>query len=68
MALHPAFPDPATATFRDIGTSHLFFTEIEWLAATGIVDGYGDGTFRPTLTVTRERTAALLHGFDTAGV
>src|SRR5690606_31456085 len=31
-----------TPTFPDVPTDHPFYTEIEWLAARGITQGYGD--------------------------
>jgi Tol biopolymer transport system component len=64
LAGSPAFPDPVTPTFTDVPTSHLFYTEIEWLAAANISNGFGDGTYRPVAPVTRERMAAFLHDFD----
>src|SRR5690606_35516477 len=57
----PAFAPPAAPTFADVPSTHAFFTEIEWLAAEGIAEGYADGTFRPTATVSRQATAAFLH-------
>jgi hypothetical protein len=64
----PPFPDPATATYVDVATGHPFFTEIEWLTAADLSNGFGDGTFRPVSAVTRERMAAFLHDFDDAGL
>lgn len=68
LAGSPAFTDPAVATFTDVTTAHPFFTEIEWMAATALVDGFSDGSFRPATAVTRDRMAAFLHGFATAGL
>jgi len=39
---------------------HPFFEEIELLAASGITEGYDDGTFRPSANVTRQAMAAFL--------
>jgi len=61
----PAFTDPATASFPDVPTSAQFFTEIEWLADTGITTGWPDHTFRPSNTVERQAMAAFLMRFDT---
>jgi hypothetical protein len=59
----PAFGEPSTPTFPDVPTTHTFFTEIEWLAATDIGGGLSDGTFRPGATVTRQSMAAFLFRF-----
>lgn len=68
VAGSPEFVPPATPTFPDVPTSHPFFAEIEWLAETGITEGFDDGTFRPTASVTRQSFAAFLHRFDDAGL
>ncbi len=59
-------PPPApgvTTRFRDVPTSHTFYTEIEWLAARTITRGCnppaGD-LFCPDTTVTRGQMAAFL--------
>ena len=60
----PAFDPPTTASFTDVPTTHPFFTEIEWLAQSGVTTGYPDGTFRPTAQVTRQATAAFFYRYD----
>ncbi|GAA1728019.1 S-layer homology domain-containing protein [Aeromicrobium alkaliterrae] len=51
----------ATATrFVDVPDSHVFATQIEWLADEGITTGYADGTFRPGAAVLREQMAVFL--------
>jgi hypothetical protein len=57
----PDFDPPTPPSFDDVGTSHPFRTEIEWLAAEGITGGFPDGTFRPTGAVTRGSMAAFLY-------
>src|SRR5690606_4379217 len=57
----PAFADPVTASFSDVPTDHLFFTEIEWMIAEGIAGGYSDGTFRPLNETTRMAMSAFLY-------
>ena len=52
---------PPELLFSDVPSSHPFFTEIEALAASGIVTGYTDGTFRPSTDVTRMAMAAFLY-------
>ncbi|HHQ48746.1 MAG TPA: S-layer homology domain-containing protein [Acidobacteria bacterium] len=51
---------PATATFPDVPTDHWAFQYIEALAASGITQGFPDGTFRPTSPVTRAQMATFL--------
>ena len=47
--------------FPDVPPSHPFHPEITWAAGEGIVQGYDDGTFRPSAAVTRQAMAAFLH-------
>ena len=56
----PPWQPPTTPTFSDVGLQHPFFSEVEWLADQGIAQGYDDGTFRPSATVTRQAFAAFL--------
>jgi hypothetical protein len=53
--------------FLDVPGSHPFCSAIEWLAESGIAQGFGDGTFRPTVTVSRQAMAAFLHRSVDAG-
>jgi hypothetical protein len=53
----PQGPSP----FGDVGVDHPFHDPITWLAEAGIVDGYPDGSFRPSGTTTRAAAVALLH-------
>jgi len=53
-------PAPATATFGDVPTTHLFFQYVEALAASGITAGCGSGNFCPDATVTRGQMAVFL--------
>jgi hypothetical protein len=57
----PSFPDPPTATFPDVPTDHIFFTEIEYMVVADITTGFGDGTFRPGRAVTRQAMSAFMH-------
>ena len=58
------FTPPATSPFPDVPTSHSFYRHIAWLEENGIVKGYGDGTFRPSTSVTRGQTAVVLKKYD----
>ena len=49
--------------FSDVPASRPFAKEIEWLAGSGITQGFSDGTFRPLGTVNRDAMAAFLYRF-----
>ncbi len=55
---------PSTATppsfFTDVSVSHPYYTQINALAAMGIISGYGDGTFRPDNPVFRQHFAKMI--------
>ncbi len=53
-------PPPATATFGDVPTSHLFFQFIEALASSGITGGCGSGNYCPDAPLTRGQMAVFL--------
>ena len=53
-------PAPASQTFPDVNPGFWAFQEIEALAASGITEGFPDGTFRPTNPVTRAQMATFL--------
>ena len=53
-------PPPATPTFNDVPTTHLFYQYIEALAAAGITSGCGGGNFCPDSAVTRGQLAVFL--------
>jgi hypothetical protein len=49
--------------FSDVPEDHPFFIEIFYLHAAGISEGYEDGTFRPSATITRQALAQFIYGF-----
>lgn len=53
-------PAPATATFADVPTNHIYFRAIEALAKSGITSGCGNGNFCPSQAVTRGELAKFL--------
>ncbi len=53
-------PSPTTATFSDVPTSHPAFRYVEALAASGIVQGCGNGKYCPGQYVTRGQMAVYL--------
>ena len=48
-------------SFSDVPMGHPFHDGIMWAAMHGLVEGYGDGTFRPEAPVSRQALAAILH-------
>lgn len=53
-------PAPEVATFDDVPTSHLFFQQIEALAASGVTSGCGADSYCPDAPLTRGQMAAFL--------
>ncbi|MDE7245652.1 MAG: S-layer homology domain-containing protein, partial [Oscillospiraceae bacterium] len=50
----------ASNNFNDVGDSAWYNEAISTLVQAGVLDGYGDGTFRPEQPVTRAELAAVL--------
>ena len=50
-------------TFTDVPDGVWYTDGVEWAAAHGIVNGYGNGKFGPTDEVTREQLAAILYRY-----
>ena len=51
-----------TAPFKDVPTTNVFAGYITYCAQQGIIGGYGDGTFRPTGTLTGNAFMKMLLG------
>jgi hypothetical protein len=60
LALAPAFTPPPIRTFADVGPTHPFLREVEWMADTGIASSLED-TFRPQAPVSRQAMAAFIY-------
>lgn len=64
-------PTASSAGFDDVAKNLWYTDAINWAQANGIVQGYGDGTFRPDVTMTREEMVAVFYrysehkGYDT---
>ena len=54
-------PETQNPMFKDVPKSHVFYSEISWLANKGITKGWPDGTFRPGQSVQRDQMAAFLY-------
>lgn len=53
-------PGPATPTFPDVPTTHVFYDEIEALVTAGVATGRADGTYDPAGTLNRQELAAFV--------
>jgi hypothetical protein len=58
-------PSPS---FDDVGLSHQFFAEIEWLAELEITGGFADGGYHPGASVSRQSMAAFLHRYHSSSI
>lgn len=52
---------PVTERFTDVPDGIWYAEAVNWAAKEGYVDGYTDGTFRPTTDMTEEQILTLLH-------
>lgn len=48
-------------TFTDVGSSRYYTNAIIWATENKLASGYGDGTFHPDDTITREEMCVLLN-------
>lgn len=63
LAGSPAVVLPATPTFPDVPSTHVFAGPIEWAAGLGIVQGFADGRFSPQAPVSRMASSAFLYRY-----
>ena len=52
--------------FTDVDASQYYAQAIGWAAKSGVVNGYGDGTFAPEQNISREEFAAMLANYAKA--
>jgi len=52
--------------FTDVKAGEWYADAVRWAAANGIVNGYGNGTFGPNDTITREQFATMLYRYEKA--
>ncbi|MGN1308159.1 MAG: S-layer homology domain-containing protein [Faecousia sp.] len=66
-------PSASAVGFTDVKDGCWYTDAIYWTQANGIVEGYGDGTFRPDEYMTREELVAVFYryaehkGYDVSG-
>lgn len=53
-------PVNAESSFKDVTASSSYGEAISYLKAEGIITGYGDGTFRPFETISRQHILSIL--------
>ncbi|MDR0469156.1 MAG: S-layer homology domain-containing protein, partial [Peptococcaceae bacterium] len=51
-------------TFGDVAEDEWYAQAVKYLAKMGILKGYGDGTYKPSQTITRAEFAAIASRFD----
>jgi PKD repeat protein len=56
----PGYAPPAVPRFPDVPTDHPFYKYVEYVAGVGVVQGYGDGTYRPADLVNRGQMAVYV--------
>jgi len=56
----PAYVPPLTPSFSDVATDYPFYKHIEYVVAAGVVQGYGDGTYRTGTIVNRGQMAVYV--------
>ena len=49
--------------FPDVAQGEWYDSYINWAAAQGVTAGYGDGTFQPERTMTRQEVVQFLYNF-----
>lgn len=57
----PEYDAPPLSPFPDVPATYRFYTEISWLASTGITTGYSDGEFKSSEPVGRAAMAMFLY-------
>lgn len=53
--------------FPDLSSSALYYDAVQWAVEAGIVNGFADGSFRPTGTLTRAQLVTILHRMSGSG-
>lgn len=52
--------NPATPSFSDVPSSHIFYKYIETARAQNLIGGYAEGKFRPDAPVSRAQVAKMI--------
>ena len=49
--------------FTDVSKSAYYYDAVQWAASKKVVNGYGNGKFRPNSSITREQLAVMLRNY-----
>lgn len=60
----PEFTAPAESPYSDVLPGQAHYKAITWLHEQGIIEGYGNGTFRPNANIDRGEVAVVMERFD----
>lgn len=61
LGLSPSAPSGETRTFPDVGAADWFAGAVRVASGMKLVEGYGDGSFRPGETVTRQELVVMVY-------
>ena len=64
MAGSPAVTGKVSEKFTDCTDGSWYADAVLWASTNKIVDGYSDGTYKPTNPVNRQEMAKILYGYD----
>lgn len=67
MADSPKVEGKVSEKFSDCTDGSWYADAVLWASANKVVDGYEDGTFKPTKSITRQEMAKVLYGYDKIG-
>lgn len=67
MAGSPKVEGKVSEKFSDCTDGSWYADAVLWASANNVVDGYEDGTFKPTKSITRQEMAKVLYGYDKIG-
>ena len=67
MAGSPKVEGKVSEKFSDCTDGSWYADAVLWASANKVVDGYEDGTFKPTKSINRQEMAKVLYGYDKIG-
>jgi hypothetical protein len=48
-------------SFPDVGRTHPFWRDVEWISSEGLASGYSDGGYHPSASISRAAMSAFLY-------
>ena len=67
MAGAPEVTGKVSEKFTDCTDGSWYADAVLWASENKIVDGYADGTYKPTKAINRQEMAKILYGYDKLG-